>query len=184
MEQLTIMNQEVRQNAGLYSLNDIHRLSGGEQKHKPVHFMGRQQTIELIDEIEKVGISTFKTSKGRNGGTFACKQIVVAYAAWLNPKIHLAVLNAFLEKQEPKIEQPAQQKGEVVMDYTDSMIMEVHGGVQFFRPFEPGRYLSGEDMAFFELALSMAEHQTRDMKQRLKAQREEILRNSRIRHLN
>jgi hypothetical protein len=41
---------------GRYSLSDLHKAAGSEQKHKPVHWLATSQTKELIEEILKVGI--------------------------------------------------------------------------------------------------------------------------------
>lgn len=102
MSNLTILNNSIRQLDNLYSLTDLHRASGGEQKHKPVLFLSNQQTKELIFEIEiesKVGIPTsvVKTVRGgRNPSTYACEELMLAYAMWISPKFHLIVLRAFL----------------------------------------------------------------------------------------
>lgn len=102
MSNLTILNNSIRQLDNLYSLTDLHRVSGGEQKHKPVLFLSNQQTKELISEIEtdgKVGIPTsaVKTVRGgKNPSTYACEELMLAYAMWISPKFHLVVLRAFL----------------------------------------------------------------------------------------
>lgn len=102
MSNLTILNNSIRQLDNLYSLTDLHRASGGEQKHKPVLFLSNQQTKELISEIEiesKVGIPTLvvKTVRGgKNPSTYACEELVLSYAMWISPKFHLIVLRAFL----------------------------------------------------------------------------------------
>lgn len=102
MSNLTILNNSIRQLDNLYSLTDLHRASGGEQKHKPVLFLSNQQTKELISEIEiegKVGIPTsvVKTVRGgKNPSTYACEELILAYAMWISPKFHLVVLRAFL----------------------------------------------------------------------------------------
>ena len=102
MSNLTILNNSIRQSDNLYSLTDLHRASGGEQKHKPVLFLSNQQTKELILEIEsesKVGIPTsaVKTVRGgKNPSTYACEELMLAYAMWISPKFHLIVLRAFL----------------------------------------------------------------------------------------
>lgn len=102
MSNLTILNNSIRQLDNLYSLTDLHRASGGEQKHKPVLFLSNQQTKELISEIEiesKVGIPTsvVKTVRGgKNPSTYACEELVLSYAMWISPKFHLVVLRAFL----------------------------------------------------------------------------------------
>lgn len=102
MSNLTILNNSIRQSDNLYSLTDLHRASGGKQKHKPVLFLSNQQTKELILEIEsesKVGIPTsaVKTVRGgKNPSTYACEELVLSYAMWISPKFHLVVLRAFL----------------------------------------------------------------------------------------
>lgn len=102
MSNLTILNNSIRQLDNLYSLTDLHRASGGEQKHKPVLFLSNQQTKELISEIEiesKVGIPTsvVKTVRGgKNPSTYACEELMLAYAMWISPRFHLIVLRAFL----------------------------------------------------------------------------------------
>lgn len=99
MSNLTILSKEIRQLDGLYCLNDLHKASGGEQKHRPKYFLENQQTVELSKEIQKGGISPFKAKRGKNGGTYACKQIVLAYGMWISSELYLAVINAFLEHQ-------------------------------------------------------------------------------------
>lgn len=105
MSNLTILNNSIRQLDNLYSLTDLHRASGGEQKHKPVLFLSNQQTKELILEIEsesEVGIPTSAVKTVRGGsdiskqGTYACEELMLAYAMWISPKFHLVVLRAFL----------------------------------------------------------------------------------------
>ncbi|MFA9499826.1 P22AR C-terminal domain-containing protein [Mannheimia sp. E30BD] len=106
MSNLQIFSNSIRTFENLYSLTDLHKASGGEAKHKPVLFLSNQQTKDLIAEIEqesKVGISTLavKTVRGgKNPSTYACKEIVIAYTAWISPQFHLVVLRAFLNQLE------------------------------------------------------------------------------------
>lgn len=83
---------------GRYSLNDLHKAAGSEQKHKPVHWLATYQTKELIEEILKVGILTFKPTdikKGRYGGTYVCKELVYSYAMWISAAFALKVIRAY-----------------------------------------------------------------------------------------
>nr|WP_258183530.1 KilA-N domain-containing protein [Vibrio splendidus] len=72
MANLTILSKDIRTLDNLYSLNDLHKASGGNIKHKPNQFIRNQQTQELVDEIEQSANSLFaiKTQRGgKNAGT-------------------------------------------------------------------------------------------------------------------
>ncbi|MCR1838517.1 KilA-N domain-containing protein [Pasteurella caecimuris] len=105
MSNLTILNTSIRTLDNLYALNDLHSLSGVAEKHRPSHFLRLDQTKDLISAIESensnVQICTFKIIRGSQGGTYACKELVIAYAAWISPAFHLVVLRAFLNQIEP-----------------------------------------------------------------------------------
>jgi len=94
---ISIGSTLIHQHDGLYSLNDLHKASGGEERHKPVHFFANAQTKALIAELHKVGISTFKTTRGKYASTYACKELVIAYAAWISSEFHLRVIRVFLD---------------------------------------------------------------------------------------
>ena len=96
MTALIIGTSSIRQIDGLYSLNDLHKASGGEAKHRPGYFLTNDQTKALIVEIQTAGIPAVKSAEGRNGGTYACKELVIAYAAWISPAFHLKVIRVFL----------------------------------------------------------------------------------------
>ena len=95
--QLTILNTPITQIDNLFSLNLVHQSEGGEAKHKPVLFLRLESTKALIAEIENDGqTQAVKVLRGTNGGTYACEELVIAYAMWISPKFHLIVLRAFL----------------------------------------------------------------------------------------
>jgi hypothetical protein len=85
---------------GRFSLNDLHRAavaSGvADTSHRPGQFMRNKQTAGLIAEIEKdnAQIRAFKSQRGRDGGTFACEDLVYAYAMWISAAFHLKVIRA------------------------------------------------------------------------------------------
>lgn len=91
---------------GRYCINDLHKASGGQEKHKPFNFMRNRQTKDLISEIENEimmlksehhkikAVNTIK-GKGLNQGTFVIKELVYFYAMWISAKFHLIVIRAY-----------------------------------------------------------------------------------------
>ncbi|UXN34374.1 KilA-N domain-containing protein [Avibacterium paragallinarum] len=111
--QLSILKTSIRTLDNLYSLTDLHKASGGDEKHKPVLFLRLDQTKDLISEIQndKVQICTLpvKTVRGgRNPSTYACEELVLSYAMWISPKFHLIVLRAFLAMHKGEAKQQQQ----------------------------------------------------------------------------
>ncbi|HHI1475742.1 TPA: KilA-N domain-containing protein [Escherichia coli] len=95
---------EVRRDAyGRYSLNDLHRAAGGEQKNRPKYWISNKQTCELIEQLfTEGGIPPLEQNQpvsvingGNNQGTYVCKELVYAYAMWISPSFHLKVIRTF-----------------------------------------------------------------------------------------
>lgn len=113
MSNLSICSTSIRQIDGLYSLNDLHKASGGEAKYQPARFTRLSQTQELINEINHypdMGSATksntythnadidgvIKVVNGGEGrGTFVCKELVYAYAMWVSAAFMLTVIRSF-----------------------------------------------------------------------------------------
>lgn len=93
---LHLDNISIRQLDGLFSLNDLHQAAGGDPNQRPGEFVRNQQTQGLIAELSNAGISAIEARRGFNGGTYVCRELVIAYAAWINAAFHLKVLRAFL----------------------------------------------------------------------------------------
>lgn len=96
--QLSIGTSAIRQFDNLYSLNDLHKAAGGEKKHQPNRFLRNEQTQALITELNhypKLGSALKSINGGHNRGTFACKELVYAYAMWISPKFMLEVIRAY-----------------------------------------------------------------------------------------
>ena len=84
--------------AGRYCLNDLHRASGGEERHQPHEWLTLDKTRELLSEVlipGNPGIKAVEASAGRYGGTWAVKPLVYAYAMWISPRFHLHVIEAY-----------------------------------------------------------------------------------------
>jgi len=113
---LTLGNITVRQHNGLFSLNDLHKASGKEEKHEPNQFTRLDQTQALIEEIKSADQRIcIETRRGANGGTYACRELVIAYAAWISATFHLKVIRVFLDATAPA---PTQRPYDPAIDYT------------------------------------------------------------------
>ncbi|EAN4679319.1 KilA-N domain-containing protein [Salmonella enterica] len=90
---------------GRFCVNDLHVAAGGERRHEPANWLSLQQTKDLVSEILNTEISVFNSPamkitpiesvRGRNGGTYVCRELVYAYAMWISPAFHLRVIRAF-----------------------------------------------------------------------------------------
>lgn len=127
--QLAIGEITVRQHGELFSLNDLHRASGGEKRHQPSDFLKIAQTKALVAEIGNSEDSrSLITKEGRNGGTYACRELVIAYAAWISAAFHLKVIRVFLAATAPAqaaLPAPIQQQ-ELTLDYEGRRLRIVH----------------------------------------------------------
>ncbi|TYQ19877.1 UNVERIFIED_ORG: KilA domain-containing protein [Zoogloea ramigera] len=102
MNHLKIADIPIRTDeAGRFSLNDLHKAAGGEARHKPHDFLRSQQTQALVSELageeSDTGIpaSVVSIKGGLNQGTYAGKELVYAYAMWISAKFHLQVIRTF-----------------------------------------------------------------------------------------
>lgn len=85
-------------NEGRYSLNDLHRASGGEIKDLPNKFMAGKSFKEMINILnaDNPAFSPIVKKQGRyNGGTWVCKELVYKYAMWVNVDFELKVIRTF-----------------------------------------------------------------------------------------
>ncbi|MCQ9121003.1 bacteriocin [Rodentibacter pneumotropicus] len=111
MSNLTILNTSIRTLDNLFCLNDLHKASGSAKNKQPAFFIRNEQTKDLISEIDSENSHSANSQTaiksingGLNRGTYACEELVLAYATWISPKFHLVVLRAFLamHRNEPK----------------------------------------------------------------------------------
>ncbi|WP_080361036.1 KilA-N domain-containing protein [Enterobacter kobei] len=83
---------------GRYSINDLHKASGSKKCHEPNRWMRLEQTSELIVAITNAQIWAFQavhTQRGCKGGTYVCKELVYAYAMWIDAEFYLKVIRAY-----------------------------------------------------------------------------------------
>lgn len=111
---LVIANTEIHQDAeGRFSLNDLHRASGSEDKNKPSNFLRSEQTQKLIEAINRCSDSSSGSSDsmnalstkegGKNQGSYGVKELVYAYANWISADFYLRMIRTFDEVATGKV---------------------------------------------------------------------------------
>ena len=86
---------------GRYCLNDLHRaaiVDGANKRTKePAKFMATESFNEMVLELttQNPGSLPVATIEGRNGGTYVAKELIYAYAMWVNARFHLHVIRTF-----------------------------------------------------------------------------------------
>jgi hypothetical protein len=96
---LIIAEIEILQDAhGRYSLNTLHKASGGRESKKPSNWLALVGTKELIAELDtQRQIPTFDVVKGGNAaGTYVDELLAISYAGWISPAFQLKVNQVFL----------------------------------------------------------------------------------------
>lgn len=128
-QSISIDGAVIRQDQhGRYCLNDLHKASGGEDKHAPYRFIRNEQTQALIAEINRSPnmVNACEMIKGGlNQGTYVVKQLVYAYAMWISPSFNLKVINTFdavaNQQQLPDLNNPAQLR-DLLLGYAEQNI--------------------------------------------------------------
>nr|DAI10682.1 MAG TPA: KilA-N domain [Caudoviricetes sp.] len=103
--QITIGNNSITLHGNLYSLTDLHKAAGGENRHKPSYFMQLESTKVLIESLEneiKSGSFSLQENQkvikvvngGNNQGTYGCKELLIAYAMWFSPETAIRILRS------------------------------------------------------------------------------------------
>ena len=107
---ISIAGLTIDQNGnGLYSINDLHKASGGLKKHQPALWFQLQSTTNFVRYQEEKAKSQEQNhkninlvietiqGKGKAQGTFVSRKLVVAYAMWISPAFADHVLDTFLD---------------------------------------------------------------------------------------
>ena len=109
-EPLHILGLKIEQSDnGLYSVYDLWVASGKQNKDQPSKFLRLEQTKALIAEVENEflrksrnvvvesmrSVEVVRNTLTTNGGTYLTKELIYAYAMWINPKFYLSVIRAF-----------------------------------------------------------------------------------------
>lgn len=86
---------------GRYCLNDLHKAAVADGANKrtkePGKFMATESFAEMVAELttQNPGSLPVVTIEGRNGGTYVARELIYAYAMWVNARFHLHVIRTF-----------------------------------------------------------------------------------------
>lgn len=97
---ILVCNTEVKNVDGLYCLNDLHKASGGAKTKRPAHWLRTDQTKALVRAVESevhicASLKIVQGGRTEDRGTYACKELVYAYAMWISPEFHIHVIRAY-----------------------------------------------------------------------------------------
>lgn len=109
MNALTIADTRIRQDAqGRYCLNDLHKAAVAEgakaRTKEPGKFFASVRTQELLHLLEQETTQILgsyrppvSTIEGRDGGTYVCIELVIAYGQFVSAAFDLKVIRTFLD---------------------------------------------------------------------------------------
>ena len=88
----------------MFSLTDLWKLAGSPKNQNPNDWIRTDSASELIETVASilntVSNHIIKTKRGKGGGSYAHKNIALAYAKYLDPKLHVLVNEVFFERIE------------------------------------------------------------------------------------
>lgn len=117
LQSITLGSLTIVERSGMYSLNDMHRASGGDPRHSPSIFEGLEQTQSVLDEVSRddvrgVFLLTINDASGAKT-TYANRDFAILYAAWVGSQFCVAVTRAFFEQGGTQAEPVAGDPAEV-----------------------------------------------------------------------
>lgn len=88
----------------LLSLTDLWKIAGSPQGKDPAQWTRQEATLLLIETVSGIlnmcQNHIIKTKRGKSGGSYAHRQIALAYAKYLDPALHVLVNEVFFQHIE------------------------------------------------------------------------------------
>ena len=84
--------------AGRFSLNDLHKASGLNPKIKPAFFLRSDSVAKVVEvlRLQNCNFDPVSIKRGRyTGGTWVCKELVYKYAMWVDAEFEVKVIQTF-----------------------------------------------------------------------------------------
>ena len=134
---LTVLNCSIHGDSqGRFSLNDLHAAAGNLDKDRPTRWLRLGSTQALIQEMSSVQkwsdeqnqpLTTKAGPVETGGGTYASRELVIAYAMWISPKFMLKVIETFdrvQQEENARLKVAADAYAELASSSTDMLISE------------------------------------------------------------
>lgn len=100
---------------GLYSLNDLHKLSSEGINKSPGQWLRLLETKGLIKDCEELTMQIcIEKSDGRSGGTYVHELLLVSYAGWISRKFQLYINQGFLNSERERIAKLEKEKAQLL----------------------------------------------------------------------
>lgn len=94
----------VRVDNNMFSLTDLWKLSGGKREQSPNFWINQDSTKNLLNTAMEFLNATqdciIKTKRGKGGGSYAIRNLFLAYAKYLDSELHFIVNETFFERIE------------------------------------------------------------------------------------
>lgn len=86
------------------NLTNLWKAAGSDGDKRPAHWLQQDNTQDFVRTVSgSLNVRPeyiLTTQRGRTGGTWAHKQIALAYAKYLSPELHMYVNQCFFERIE------------------------------------------------------------------------------------
>lgn len=90
--------------ADMISLTDLWKEAGSPKNKRPIDWTKIDSTVQLIETlsvmVSRGSDPLLKTKRGRDAGTYAHKSIALAYAKYLDARLHILVNEIFFQRVE------------------------------------------------------------------------------------
>lgn len=109
--EVTLFNKEkvdfltrINFDADMVSLTDLWKEAGSPKNKEPKFWLRQDYTLELIETLSAtlnvISNHLLKIKRGKGGGTYAHKSIALAYAKYLDARLHVLVNEVFFQRIE------------------------------------------------------------------------------------
>ena len=91
----------------LYSLNDLHKASGGEEATKPYRFLEVAKNATFVKSLQALTPDTpvlVTVKGGANPGTWGSEEVAYKYASWISDDFDILVMSTFKKVVRKEVE--------------------------------------------------------------------------------